>query len=58
VSTGRFGVDVGFIGLREFRRVEAPEVSRPDFTGVTVSQPSLSSVRGWGMELGTAGRGG
>jgi hypothetical protein len=29
-------VGMGFIGLGEVRGVEAPEVSRPDFTGVTV----------------------
>jgi hypothetical protein len=55
---GSLGVGVGSIGLREVRRVKAPEVSKPDFTGVTVPQASPSNVRGRGMELGASGRGG
>jgi hypothetical protein len=42
---------MGSIGLREIRGVEAPEASRPDFTGVTVPQPSTSDVKGQGVEL-------
>jgi hypothetical protein len=37
VSTGRLAVCMGSIGLRKSRAVEAPEASRPDSTGVTVS---------------------
>jgi hypothetical protein len=47
-----------FTGLWEVRRVEAPEASQPDFTGVSIPQASPSSVRGRGAELGTGGRGG
>jgi hypothetical protein len=46
------------IGLREVRGVEAPEASKPDFTGMTVLQVFPSNVRGKGAELGVGGRGG
>jgi hypothetical protein len=58
VSTSRVGVDMGSTGLSEVRAVEAPEASRPDFTGVTVPRASPSNVEGEGVELGTGGRGG
>jgi hypothetical protein len=45
------------IGLRSIRGIEAPEASKPDFTGVTVPRASPSSGRGGGAELGAGGRG-
>jgi hypothetical protein len=58
VGTGRFGVGTGSIGLRDVRRVEAPEASGPEFIGVTVPHASPSDVRGRGVELGAGGRDG
>jgi hypothetical protein len=46
------------IGLREVRGVEAPDASRPDFTGTTVPQDSPSGVKSEGAKLGASGRGG
>jgi hypothetical protein len=56
VSTDRLRVGMGSIGLREVRVVEAPEVSEPDFTGVTVPRASSSNVGGRGVELGAGGK--
>jgi hypothetical protein len=37
VSTGGLRVRIESIGLREVRGVEAPEISKPDFTDMTIS---------------------
>jgi hypothetical protein len=58
VSTSGLGVGMGSIGLREVRGVEAPDASRPDFTGTTVPQDSPSGVKSEGAKLGASGRGG
>jgi hypothetical protein len=41
---------------QEFRGIEAPEASRPDFTGVTIPRASPSNVGGKGTELGAGSR--
>jgi hypothetical protein len=46
------------IGFKEVRGIEALEVSRSDFTGVTVPPAFPSDVGGKGAELGASGRGG
>jgi hypothetical protein len=43
---------MGSIELRAVREVEAPEASKPDFTGVTVPPTSPSKVGGGVVELG------
>jgi hypothetical protein len=58
VSTGRVRVGMGSVGLKKNKVIEAPEASKPDFTGVTVPQTSPSNVGGRGVELGPGGSGG
>jgi hypothetical protein len=49
---------MGSKGLREVKEVEAPGVSRPDFTSMTVPRVSPYDIEGEGAELGAGGRGG
>jgi hypothetical protein len=49
---------MGSIGFGKVKGVEAPGVSRTDFTGVIVLQASPFNLRGRGVELGADGRGG
>jgi hypothetical protein len=58
VRTGRLGMGMGSIGLREVKGVEAPVASGPDLTGVTVPRVSQCNVGGEGAELGASYRGG
>jgi hypothetical protein len=57
MRSGRLGVGMGHIGLREVRGIGAPEDFRPDFTGVTVPPASPYFSGGKGVELDASGRG-
>jgi hypothetical protein len=46
------------IGPKEIRRVEAPEASGPDLTGMTVPQVSPSDIKSEGAELAAGDRDG